>query len=110
MKRLSLCTLCDSLLTIYKMFVRLHLDYAYITYDKSGNVIFESKLERVQYKTCLAITGAIQGTNRESIYAELSLESLLGRRWYRKLLFFLQNTIWPFSSLPDSLYKFCQII
>ena len=110
MKRLSLCTLCDSLLTIYKMFVRLHLDYAYIMYDKSGNVIFESELERVQYKACLAITGAIQGTNRESIYAELSLESLLGRRWYRKLLFFLQNTIWPFCSLPDSLYKFCQII
>ena len=47
MKRLSLCTLCDSLLTIYKMFVRLHLDYVYIMYDKSGNVIFESKLERV---------------------------------------------------------------
>ena len=91
------------------MSVRLHLDYAYIMYDKSGNVIFESKLETVQYKACLAITGAIQGTNRESIYAELSLESLLGRRWYRKLLFFLQNTIWPFSSLPDSLYKFCQI-
>ena len=92
------------------MSVRLHLDYAYIMYDKSGNVIFESKLETVQYKACLAITGAIQGTNRESIYAELSLESLLGRRWYRKLLFFLQNTIWLFSSLPDSLYKFCQII
>ena len=92
------------------MSVRLHLDYAYIMYDKSGNVIFESKLETVQYKACLAITGAIQGTKRESIYAELSLESLLGRRWYRKLLFFLQNTIWPFSSLPDSLYKFCQII
>ena len=92
------------------MSVRLHLDYAYIMYDKSGNVIFESKLERAQYKACLAIAGAIQGTNRESIYAELSLESLLGRRWYRKLLFFLQNTIWPFSSLPDSLYKFSQII
>ena len=70
------------------MFVRLHLDYTYIMHDKSGNVIFESKLERAQYKACLAITGAIQGTNRESIYAELSLESLLGRRWYRKLLFF----------------------
>ena len=44
-------------------------------YDKPGNVKFESKLERVQYSACLVITGAIQGTNRESIYVELGLQS-----------------------------------
>ena len=55
---------------------------------KPGNVNFESKLERVQYNACLALTDAIRGTNRDSIYAELDLESLLARRWYRKLLFF----------------------
>ena len=46
-----------------------------IIYDKPGNVKFESKLERVQYNACLAITGAIQGTNRESMYVELGLQS-----------------------------------
>ena len=30
----------------------------------------------------------IQGTNRDNIYAELGLESLSARRWYRELLFF----------------------
>ena len=59
-----------------------------IIYDKPGNVNFESKVERVQYDACLAITGAIQGTNRDSIYAELGLESLSARKWYQKLLFF----------------------
>ena len=74
MKRLSLSILRDSLLTIYKSFVRPHLDYADIIYDKPGNANFESKLERVQHNARLAITGAIQGTNRDSIYAELGLE------------------------------------
>ena len=43
------------------------------------------KLEAVQYKAALAITGAIQGTSRDKIYAELGLESLKNRRWYKRL-------------------------
>ena len=88
MKWLSLSISHDSLLTIYKTLVRPHLDYADIIYDKPGNINFESKLERVQYNACLKITGAIQGTNGYGIYAELGLESLSARRWYRKFLFF----------------------
>ena len=88
MKRLSLSFSSDSLLTINKSFVRPHLDYADMIYDKLYNAIFESKLERVQYNACLAITSAIGGTNRDSIYAELGLESLSARRWYRELLIF----------------------
>ena len=64
------------------MFVHPHLDYADIIHDKPGNVNFELKLERVQYNACLAITGAIRGTNRDSTYAELGLESLSARGWY----------------------------
>ena len=88
MKRLSLSASRDSLLTIYKTIAHRHLDYANIIFDKRGNVNFKSKLERVQYDACLAITGAIQGTNRDGIYAELGLESLSARRWYWKLPFF----------------------
>ena len=78
----------DSLLTIYKSFVRPHLDCADIIYGKPGNAYFEPKLERVQYNACLAITGAIRGTNKDSINAELGLESLSDRGWYWKLPFF----------------------
>ena len=49
MKQLSLSISRDSLQTIYKSFVRPHLDYADILYDKTGNANFESKLERAQF-------------------------------------------------------------
>ena len=67
MKQLSLSISRDSLQTIYKSFVRPHLDYADILYDKPGNANFESKLERAQFNAWLAITGAIWGTNRDSM-------------------------------------------
>ena len=43
------------------------------------------KLELVQYKAGLAITGAIQGTSRDNIYQELGSESPKSRRWYKRL-------------------------
>ena len=49
MKQLSLSISHDSLQTIYKSFVRPHLDYADILYDNPGNANFESKLERAQF-------------------------------------------------------------
>ena len=73
------------------MFVSPHLDYADIIFDKPGNVDFESKLERILYNAYLAITDAIQGTNRDSIYAELGLESLSAGRWYLKLVLFYKT-------------------
>ena len=36
----------------------------------------------------LAITGAVQGTSREKLYKELSLETLKSRRWLKKLCYF----------------------
>ena len=48
----------------------------------------KNKIENVQYRACIAITGAIQRTSRERLYRELGLESLTGRRWTRKLVFF----------------------
>ena len=40
---------------------------------------FCEKLESIQYKPALAITGAIQGTPRNKIYEELGIESLKAR-------------------------------
>ena len=87
-KRLSVTLPRKALLTIYKSFVRPHLDYADILYDHPFNECFKSKIEKVQYSASLAITGAIRGTSRERLYQELGLEPLYDRRWYRKLLFF----------------------
>ena len=71
-------------------------------YDKPGNLNFESKIEKVQYKACIAITGAIQGTSRERLYDELGLVSLSKRLWYNKLIFFYK---WNTTRLPSFLYK-----
>ena len=78
----------NALLRIYKSFIRPHLDYADIIYDKPNNASFKNKIENVQYRACIAITGAIQGTSWERLYRELGLESLTDRRWIRKLVFF----------------------
>ena len=67
-------------LTIYKSFIRPHLDYGDILYDKPNNENFQNKIEQVQYRACLAITGAIKGTSRERLYDELGLHSLIERR------------------------------
>ena len=74
-----------SLITIYKVFLRPLIDYGDIIYDQPNNNSFCEKLEAIQYKAALAITGAIQGTSRDRIYAELGLESLKDRRWYKRL-------------------------
>ena len=65
-----------SLLTIYKVFLRLLIDYSDIIYDQPHNDSFCEKLKSVQYKAALAITGAIQGTSCNKIYEKLGLESL----------------------------------
>ena len=74
-----------SLIAIYKAFLRLLIDYGDIIYDQPQNESFCEKLESVQYKAALAITGAIQGASREKIYLELGLESFKNRRWYKRL-------------------------
>ena len=73
-----------SLLTIFKSFVRSHLDY--------GDVIYVQKMEAIQYNAALAVAGAIRGFSREKLYQELGLESLRQRRWYRNLCYFFKLT------------------
>ena len=77
----------NALLTIYKSFVRPHLDYGDIVYDRPNNESFISKLEQVQYNAALAITGAIKCTSHSKLYKELGLESLESRRRVRCLHF-----------------------
>ena len=51
-----------ALLTIYKSFLRPHLDYGDVIYDGTFNESFQNKLESIQCNAALAITGAIRGS------------------------------------------------
>ena len=76
-RRLSVNFPYNALLTIYKSFLGPHLDYADVLYDKPINDNFQNKMEKVQYRACLRITGGIQGTSRERLDDELGLHSLV---------------------------------
>ena len=72
----------------YKSFIRPHLDYGDVIYDQPLNESLSNRIESVQYKAALAITGAIQGSSRKKLYQELGLEHLHQRRWIRRLCLF----------------------
>ena len=57
----------------------------------------------MKYKTCLEITGAIQGTSKEKIYDELGLHSLTNKQWRSKLIFFYKIVN---GLLQDYLYSY----
>ena len=94
-------------LTIYKSFIRPHLDYGDVIYDQAYTASFHQKIESVQYNSALAITGAIRRTFKEKLYHELGLETLEKRLWYRKLCCFFkifrdQSPEYLFNIIPTS--------
>ena len=91
----------QSLITIYKSFVRPHIDYGDIIYDQPNNDSFRDMIERVQYNAALAVTGAIKGTSQLKLYKELGFESLKFRRWFRHLCFLYKLRT---TQLPKYLY------
>ena len=54
-------------------------------------------IERTQYQTALAVTGAWQGSNRNKIYEELGWETLDLRRHFHQLVMFykIMNGLTP---------------
>ena len=81
---------------MYKSLVRSHLDYCDIIFHLPSKMRqpplglslhdLMEKLEMVQYKAALAVTGAWQGSNRVKLYEELGWESLSDRRMSRRVL------------------------
>ena len=63
-KKLSNALPKKSLITIYKSFVRPHLDYGDLIYDQPNNESFCQQIKSVQNNASIAITGAIKGTSR----------------------------------------------
>ena len=78
------------------MQIRPHFDYCdiiyhkpIITHDFNCTLTLNYNmdlLEKTQYQSALAITGAWQGTNTDKIYEELGWESLHNRRFCRRLI------------------------
>ena len=67
--------------------MRPHLDGGDILYDKPNSENFQNKLDKVQYRACLAMNGTIKGTSRAKLHDELGLHSLIKRRWCNMLNF-----------------------
>ena len=76
------------LLTIHKFFLRPHLDFGNVIYDRVFNESLQINLESSLYNFALAITAAIRGSSREKLCQKLGLELLKLRRWYQNLCFF----------------------
>ena len=98
LKYLSTYIPLNTLIQMYKMFIRPLFDYGDVIYhtphspsmfDSSITLNFlMERIEKVQYHAALAITGCWRGTSRNKLYVELGLESLADRRWARRLIHF----------------------
>ena len=75
---MNLSLLRPSLLTIYKSFVRPHLDYGDLIYDQPNN------------------------SNLPQLYQELGLESLMNRRWFRRMSYLYKTIL---TKSPPYLYE-----
>ena len=83
MCKLNLLSPHLSLLTIYKCFIRPHLDYGDVIYDQLNLSSLTKKIESVQCNVALVITSAIRVTSKEKLYQELGFEFLKDRRvWW----------------------------
>ena len=60
-------------MTMYKAFLRPHLDFGDLIYDKAYNETFHQKFESIQYIACLGQSKAIGGSSSEKLYHELGL-------------------------------------
>ena len=80
----------DSFVTIYKSFIRPHLDYADVIFDKPRNATFSNRIASVQYNAALAITGTIRGTSKEKLYQEFGFETMKARRWFQNFVVFIK--------------------
>ena len=73
------------LITIFKTFIKPPLDFEDVVFGQAFNNSLHQRLESIQQKSALAITGVIGRTSKEKLYQELTFQSLQFRRWFLKL-------------------------
>ena len=87
MRKLNLVLSRSSLLTVYKCFIRPHLEYGDVIYDQPNPSSLTNKIESVQCNAALSITGAIRRNSKEKLYQELGFETLKDRRSLTRLFY-----------------------
>ena len=102
-----------SLITLYKSFIRPHVDYADIIYDQPNHLNLCKKLKLVSttYNAARAIAGAIEVPRRQRLYQKLGFEYLSSQRWLRKQCTFYRivrnksfGYLYKYISLGDRAY------
>ena len=81
----------QSPVTIYKSFIRPHLDYGDVIHDWASNKSFHQSLESLEYSAAITLTEAIRGTSSEKLFQELGLETLKSRRYLGILCLFYKS-------------------
>ena len=88
---MSIYLLRNVLDQLYKLHIRLQLDYCDVIYhkhDPTFKLEFTERLESEQYSAALAVSEAWKGTKMDRLYEELGWEPLYYRRWKRRLTHF----------------------
>ena len=96
LKPLSRYLPTKTLESIYKSFIRPHLDYCDVAYHEPLKInalgqflsIIMEEIERIQYQWALSIARTWKGTKRLKLYEELGWKSLSDRRRVRRVLLF----------------------
>ena len=80
-----------SLITIYKAFIRPHLDYVDVIFDQAFDNSFHQRLESIQYNAALAVTETIRGTSGKVSLRNLVLSPCNPEDGF-EIISLLQNT------------------
>ena len=107
LRKFQLILPTHSLIAIRKTFIRRHLHYDDVIYDRAFNESFHQHLESIQYDAAIAITGTIRETSSEKLFQKLELETLKSRRWFGKLYLFYKilhskSPSYLFNLIPEN--------
>ena len=90
------------MITIYKAFIRPHVNYGDVICDRAFNESFHQRLESIHYNAAIAIAGAIRGTSSVKLFQDQRMQTLKSRSWFRKLYLFYRIF---HSKSPGYLFK-----
>ena len=77
----------DTLAILYKSMIRSVVEYADCVWDGCSDELSQL-LESIQYESAIVVSGALKGTSKQKVLAELGWENLKTRRLIHKLLLF----------------------